>query len=135
MQREDIIPYLEDVIKELDHAKESDVLRTAKVIEDRGVLENFSLDTAKRAELGEPLSKALGQQINNLLDITRSHFADNFLRLATLNRIKMAPSQTPAQALSQVETLLRATHAETQQNLVSLAPENDATFTHMMRSI
>jgi hypothetical protein len=32
MQREDIIPYLEGVIKELNHAKESDVLRTAKVI-------------------------------------------------------------------------------------------------------
>jgi hypothetical protein len=32
MQREDIIPYLEGIIKELNHAKESDVLRTAKVI-------------------------------------------------------------------------------------------------------
>ena len=52
MQREDIILYLESVIKELNHAKESDVLRTAKVIKYRGILKSFSLDAATRAELG-----------------------------------------------------------------------------------
>lgn len=135
MQREDIIPYLEDIIKELDHAKESDVLRTAKVIDDGRVPENFSLDAATRAKLGEHLSKALSQQINNLLDLTPSQFAYNFLRLKPLHGIKMAASQTPAQALGQVETLLRATRAVTQQNLVSLAPEDNAIFTHMMRTI
>ena len=134
MQRKDIIPYLEGVIKELDYAKESDVLRTATVIEYEGVLENFSLDAATRAELGKTLSKALSQQVNNLLDLTRSHFADTFLRLAPLHDIEMAPSQTPAQALGQVETLLRDTRATAQHDLVPRAPEDDAIFTHMMRS-
>ncbi|MDG2404926.1 MAG: hypothetical protein P8M25_08255 [Paracoccaceae bacterium] len=135
MQREDIIPYFEGVIKEMDHAKESDLLRTAKVIGYRGVLENFSLDAATRAELGEPLSKALSQQVNNILDLTRSHFADTFLRLAPLHDIEMAPSQTPAQALGQIETLLRDTRAVAQHNLVPLVPKDDAIFTHMMWSI
>ena len=99
MQRKNIIPYLEGVIKELDHAKKSDALRTAKVIEYGGVLENFSLDAATRAKLGKTLSKARSQQVNNLLELTRSHFADTFLRLAPLHDIEMAPSQTRAKAL------------------------------------
>ena len=98
------------------------------------MLENSSIDAATRAELGKTLSKALSQQVNNLLDLTRSHFADTFLRLAPLHDIEMAPSQTPTQALGQVETLLRDTRATAQHDLVPRAPEDDAIFTHMMRS-
>ena len=47
----------------------------------------------------------------------------------------MAPSQTLAQALGQVEALLRDTRAAAQHDLVPLAPEDDAIFTHMMRSL
>ena len=46
----------------------------------------------------------------------------------------MAPSQTLAQALGQIEALLRDTRAAAQHDLVPLAPEDDAIFTHMMRS-
>jgi hypothetical protein len=95
----------------------------------------LSLDAATRAELGKPLSKALSQQVNNLLDLTRSHFADTFRRLAPLHDIEMAPSQTRAQALGQVETLLRDTRAAAQHDFVPLVPEDDAVFTHMLRSI
>ena len=47
----------------------------------------------------------------------------------------MAPSQTRAQALGQVETLLRDTRAAAQHDFVPLAPEDDAVFTHILRSI
>ena len=104
------------------------------MIEYGEALEDFSLDAATRAELGDPLSKDLTRQVNSLLDLVRNHFADTFLRFAPLQNIEMAPNQTPIQALAQVEALLRATRAAA-RDLVPLAKEDDAVFTHMMRSI
>ena len=47
----------------------------------------------------------------------------------------MDPDQTLTQALAQVEALLRSTRAAAQKDLIPLAPEDDAVFTHMMQSI
>ena len=129
-----ITPYLDGVIDTLGRAEQSHTLSIGKVIEYGEALEDFSLDGATRAELGDPLSKDLTRQVNSLLDLVRNHFADTFLRFATLQNIEMAPNQTPIQALAQVEALLSATRAAA-RDLVPLAKEDDAVFTHMMRSI
>ncbi len=129
-----ITPYLDGVIDTLGRAEQSHTLNIGKVIEYGEALEDFSLDAATRAELGDPLSKDLTRQVNSLLDLVRNHFADTFLRFAPLQNIEMAPDQTPLQALEQVEALLSATRAAA-RDLVPLAKEDDAVFTHMMRSI
>ena len=129
-----ITPYLDGVIDTLGRAEQSHTLSIGKVIEYGEALEDFSLDAATRAELGDPLSKDLTRQVNSLLDLVRNHFADTFLRFAPLQNIEMAPNQTPIQALAQVEALLSATRAAA-RDLVPLAKEDDAVFTHMMRSI
>ena len=129
-----ITPYLDGVIDTLGRAEQSHTLNIGKVIEYGEALEDFSLDAATRAELGDPLSKDLTRQVNSLLDLVRNHFADTFLRFAPLQNIEMAPNQTPIQALAQVEALLSATRAAA-RDLVPLAKEDDAVFTHMMRSI
>ena len=129
-----ITPYLDGVIDTLGRAEQSHTLSIGKVIEYGEALEDFSLDAATRAELGDPLSKDLTRQVNSLLDLVRNHFADTFLRFAPLQNIEMAPNQTPLQALEQVEALLSATRAAA-RDLVPLAKEDDAVFTHMMRSI
>ena len=129
-----ITPYLDAVIDTLGRAEQSHILSIGKVIEYGEALEDFSLDAATRAELGDPLSKDLTRQVNSLLDLVRNHFADTFLRFAPLQNIEMAPNQTPIQALAQVEGLLSATRAAA-RDLVPLAKEDDAVFTHMMRSI
>ena len=114
MQRAGIAPYLEGIISELDRAKTSDTLRVGKIIEYGEALEDFSIDTPTQSELGEPISKDLTRQVNALLELTRSHFADTFLRFAPLRDIEMDPDQTPTQALAQVEALLRSTRAHGQ---------------------
>ena len=129
-----ITPYLDGVIDTLGRPEQSHTLNIGKVIEYGEALEDFSLDAATRAELGDPLSKDLTRQVNSLLDLVRDHFADTFLRFAPLQNIEMAPNQTPIQALAQVEALLSATRAAA-RDLVPLAKEDDAVFTHMMRSI
>ena len=129
-----ITPYLDGVIDTLGRAEQSHTLSIGKVIEYGEALEDFSLDAATRAELGDPLSKDLTRQVNSLLDLVRNHFADTFLRFAPLQNIEMAPDQTPLQALEQVEALLSATRAAA-RDLVPLAKEDDAVFTHIMRSI
>mgnify|MGYP001272365273 CR=1 FL=1 len=129
-----ITPYLDGVIDTLGRAEQSHTLSVGKVIEYGEALEDFSVDAATRAELSDPLSKDLTRQVNSLLDLARNHFADTFLRFAPLQNIEMAPNQTPIQALAQVEALLRDTRAAA-CDLVPLAKEDDAVFTHMMRSI
>ena len=129
-----ITPYLDGVIDTLGRAEQSHTLNIGKVIEYGEALEDFSLDAATRVELGDPLSKDLTRQVNSLLDLVRNHFADTFLRFAPLQNIEMAPNQTPLQTLEQVEALLSATRAAA-RDLVPLAKEDDAVFTHMMRSI
>ena len=135
MQGAGIAPYLEGIISELDRAKTSDTLRVGKIIEYGEALEDFSIDTPTQSELGEPISKDLTRQVNALLELTRSHFADTFLRFAPLRDIEMDPDQTPTQALAQVKALLRSTRAAAQNNLIPLAPEDDEVFTHILRSI
>ena len=135
MQGAGIAPYLEGIISELDRAKTSDTLRVGKIIEYGEALEDFSLDPATRAELGGPISKDLTRQVNALLELTRSHFADTFLRFAPLRDIEMDPDQTPTQALAQVEALLRRTRDAAQNDLIPLDSDDDAVFTHMLQSI
>ena len=115
-----ITPYLDGVIDTLGRAEQSHILNIGKVIEYGEALEDFSLDAATRAELGDPLSKDLTRQVNSLLDLVLNHFADTFLRFAPLQNIEMAPDQTPIQALAQVEALLSATRAAA-RDLVPLA--------------
>jgi len=135
MQGAGIAPYLEGIISELDRAETSDTLRVGKIIEYGEALEDFSIDTPTQSELGEPISKDLTRQVNALLELTRSHFADTFLRFAPLRDIEMDPDQTPTQALAQVEALLRSTRAAAQNDLIPLASEDDEVFTHILRSI
>lgn len=135
MQGAGIAPYLEGIISELDRAKTSDTLRVGKIIEYGEALEDFSLDPATRAELGGPIPKDLTRQVNALLELTRSHFADTFLRFAPLRDIEMDPDQTPTQALAQVEALLRRTRDAAQNDLIPLDSDDDAVFTHMLQSI
>jgi hypothetical protein len=85
-----ITPYLDGVIDALGRAEQSDTLCVGKVIEYGEALEDFSVDAATRAELGDPLSKDLTRQVNSLLDLARNHFADTFLRFVPLQNIEMA---------------------------------------------
>ena len=54
-----ITPYLDGVINTLGRAEQSHTLSVGKVIKYGEALEDFSVDAATRAELGDPLSKDL----------------------------------------------------------------------------
>ena len=118
--------YTQSLIDEFARAKDQDHLRLRRLIDLGDVLQDFSLDAGVRGRMSDPMCKQFDRLVDQLLDLTRSHFAPSLLKLRPLNDLDLALDETPREVVKKLREGLSRIEDIENPELVGMAPEDSA---------
>ena len=126
--------YLSEVVSEFARGRKTGELRVGRIVELGSDLQTMASDAGVRAELSH-LARPLDRTLDNLLDLTRRHFADTLLRLAPLREVELEPGLDAHELLSQVRDGLRGLKGTSGGRSKQVAPADMAVLEDMANHI
>lgn len=126
--------YFDAVLSELQRAEHHESLRVGKLLEYGRILEAASQREDVLAEFGL-LAEPLKQNIGNLRELIRSHFAATLARFAVLRDIRMEEDANPWEVLREFRFLVRDVRSGAGGDLPALAEDDVAVLDDVLDSV